>query len=467
MSIMEIQNRGDALKRLAGFYGSLDYGDQYADLLTLLSDPDRFKKGLRKVSRLIWIAYNSPEVKDAPNRFTRAIIRVAGERFGFSCQENVVLTAQANAKAFGKRISDGVLWKDSFALGHGEFAHSYQWLVAGLMLNWGTNTAAYYKAAAAQISNIPLFVKDAGGIVFRKAPLWEWLVDCTKYNERFDKEAEGAATKWMESQIDRWANEHLTSSWFVDAFFRDLNPTIKSGLKPAEYETFWKKKRGKDVKNLLKEIRKKSDMKKFAKGLCNLYRQQNALTETSYRNANNVTALAREPGEEWFISIYENHRHAKLLAAQGQKFRRLTAELLRDLHTKKMGDEEIMRDQRLLDPWARLFDISIRVEMLEQTGPDREKPFHVRVGNVALKIAKEYDLPSRTVKDVKPISALIRERKDNYEAKKDKGWQTATDEETIFLKKIVEETVRKNQIPKEYHKEKGWVNENALTGLVV
>jgi len=51
--------------------------------------------------------------------------------FGFACQENVVLTAAAGTKAFGERIRNGVLWKDSFALGHGEFAHSYQWLVAG------------------------------------------------------------------------------------------------------------------------------------------------------------------------------------------------------------------------------------------------------------------------------------------------------------------------------------------------
>jgi hypothetical protein len=469
MPILEIKNAGDAIERLSEFYGKLKYLKQYAEMLDLLNDPDRFKFGLREVSKFIWIAYNSDEVQSAPNRFTRAIIKVARERFGFSCQENVVLTAQANPIAFGKRISDCVLWKDSFALGHGEFAHSYQWLTAGLVLKWETNTADYYKATAGQMSNVALFVKDAGGINLRRAPLWEWLVDCTKYSNQFDGQASKLAQIWPQEQLTKWANDEPTSKWFIDSFFHHLDSRIKSGmakeaLAEKSYEDYWKPKRGRNVKNaLVKEVLGKSDLKGFAVELAALYPYRNALTETSYRNANNVTALAREPGEEWFISVYENHRYSKLLEAQGKKFRQLTAELLRDLHTKDWESDP----GGYFDLWARLFDVSIRVGMLEQTGPDSEKAFHVRVGDVAVQIARDYKLPTGNVKSIKPISALVKERKEHYQGRTQKGWNTAQDDPTIFLKKIVEETVKKNQIPRVFHEVKGWVNENALTGLVV
>jgi hypothetical protein len=125
MKILEVTDAYDAAERLRDFFGDVTYNDQYSQMLALLCDAGRFREGLDEVSRLIWHAYNRPEIRSSRNRFARAILHVAAN-FGFVCQDNVVLTAQTNPTAFGNRIRDGVLWKDSFALGHGEYAHSYQ-----------------------------------------------------------------------------------------------------------------------------------------------------------------------------------------------------------------------------------------------------------------------------------------------------------------------------------------------------
>jgi hypothetical protein len=47
---------------------------------------------------------------------------------------------------------------------------------------------------------------------------------------------------------------------------------------------------------------------------------------------------------------------------------------------------------------------------------DASKPFHARVGDVAVQIAKGKGLGSGKIKDIKPISALVRERKEHYQA---------------------------------------------------
>jgi len=137
---------------------------RYAALLDLLSDHGRFAAALENASAAIWAAYNRDEIRNQPNRYTRAILHV-GATLGFASGDLRVLTAAASPQAFGDLLRNRLLWKDSFALGHGEFAHSYQWLAAGLALNWGTNTARLYAETRGRLSMMPCWVKDdAGGL---------------------------------------------------------------------------------------------------------------------------------------------------------------------------------------------------------------------------------------------------------------------------------------------------------------
>jgi hypothetical protein len=168
-----------------------------------------------------------------------------------------------------------VLWKDSFALSHGEYAHSYQWLVAGLMLDWGANTAVYYKNTAGRRSRVPLFVKDTGHVGFHPANLWEWLVDCTKYDAgKFPPQAKAAADAWVDSELQKWAAGELTSVAFINAFFKSedrmVTPAIKDKQKIGSkaYDEFWKGKRNKAGQNsVIAEIESASDIPKFKERL--------------------------------------------------------------------------------------------------------------------------------------------------------------------------------------------------------
>jgi hypothetical protein len=234
---------------------------------------------------------------------------------------NVVLTDAANPTAFGDLIRSGLLWKDSFAPGHGEFAHSYQWLSASTEFLWGGRTGEVYRAVAGVKSTVPFFVKDEGPIKLRPAFLWEWLVDCTEYQDKFDDQAQKAIPAWCMEQLGKWCAKALTNSWFVSAFFRGDDPDIKPVVDLSTFQML-EKRRG-EGQTLADEIRKNADgaIKNFFKDFFErFYPVRNALSKTC-RNANTVTRIAksRKSGDtksDWFISYYEAHRATTLQARE-------------------------------------------------------------------------------------------------------------------------------------------------------
>ena len=214
MPIKEIESRQDAATRYRAFFPRSIHDEDYIDLVSFLSRPEWFTTALEEVSKDIWVEYNTPELAKAQNRYTRAILNLARKR-GLQNQMNVVLTDAANPADFGNLIRNGFLWKDSFAPGHGEFAHSYQWLSASTEFIWAGRTGAVYRAVAGVKSTVPFFVKDEGPITLRPAFLWEWLVDCTEYQDKFDNQAQQAIPVWCEKQLNAWCANALTNSWFV------------------------------------------------------------------------------------------------------------------------------------------------------------------------------------------------------------------------------------------------------------
>lgn len=271
MTIAEIQDSTDARDRLQDLYGITgDDAQPFVDLLGLLCGwhtYPSFAKNLEIVSSMIWREYNQKGMIERPNRFTRSIVNLANKKFGFMVQDNVVFAGPLGGQAFGAHVRGKVLWKDSFALGHGEFSHSYQWLTAGFALGWNEATAAIYASTAGRMSRIPLFCKDNSGIAYRRSPLWEWLVDCTLHQNWFDG-APGHA-KAVQAWVER----------------RPPTEPVLSAQAQGE--------------------------------LIASYPRANALTKTSFRSANNVATLARTQ-TEWFISFYERHRQAKLKLAQAR-----------------------------------------------------------------------------------------------------------------------------------------------------
>lgn len=266
MTIVEMRDEADARSRLRDFYG-LEGHDAapYVQLLGLLCGfhgYPNFDHELEKLSDLLWMEYRMPGMEDRPNRYSRSIINLANRELGFATQDNVVFAGPLGGAAFGRRVRDKVLWKDSFALGHGEFSHSYQWLTAGLAFNWGSATGQHYANVAGKMSRIPLFTKDNDGIAYRRSPLWEFLVDCTRWQSWFDTPLglTNAVNAWAQKQAQPQAPQEL------DARLRS-------------------------------------------------YPAANALTKTTFRSANNVASLAAGH-DTWFISFYEARRTAVLKQAQ-------------------------------------------------------------------------------------------------------------------------------------------------------
>ena len=76
-------------------------------------------------------------------------------------------------------MRSGVLWKDTFAPSHGEFAHSLQWFAAGHALDLRTRTADLYKKAGQVFTNSDQVATrgDDGNLTRARQPLWAWLVD--------------------------------------------------------------------------------------------------------------------------------------------------------------------------------------------------------------------------------------------------------------------------------------------------
>ncbi|HEY5706566.1 MAG TPA: LirA/MavJ family T4SS effector [Terrimicrobiaceae bacterium] len=463
--IEEIKDQPDAKAKLKECFGEIEHIDDYAWLLAILSSKD-FVQGLEEVSAMIWKAYNSQSIKEAPNRFTRAIIEVANTHFGFSCQSNVVLTAAASSQAFGNRIKDGVLWKDSFTLGHGEFAHSYQWLTAGLLLKWGPKTAELYKNTAGKQSIVAMFVRDNRGMVLRRANLWEYLVDCTRYQKSFDNEADRAVESWPTDQLEKWAKNETVSSAFVNAFFRGTDPAIKGGMKerdPAIYTDVWAKAReAKPGPALLKSVESASDMETFKESLWKLYPTRNALTETSCRNANNVTDLAKNPPTKtengWFITAYENHRYRSLNLKSNQKLREMTSEKLADAlsTTGEVSKEDVSKAYNLL---------------VEKVGDIGAKDFYDKLQSTFKETTNwsQRDVKNLFREELQGISALKRERKEHYSSipKQSQKWEAHKDDESIFIRAIANEIVEKKRLPETFHGMPGLINAKVMSNDLI
>jgi|GEM_PF-5712468 len=329
MSIVEIANCNDAKNRLSLYFdasafkaGDLDKAAQLLDLLSGLEQRARFNKQLEGISKAIWEAYNTDEIKSKSNRFTAAIVKV-GEKFGFACQDNVVFVGALSGAAFGNNLKNKVLWKDSFALDHGEFSHSYQWLVAGEALSWQVGTADLYKNLAEIRSTAPLFVIDNGRLAFRRAPLWEYLVDCTNYaagkcSEANQKEAVGA---YINAQLARFKAGDTVDPYFATEYLRKIHKN-----EFFQEDAKWKKefdsadKRKMITNTIIGLVGQKSlDQTRleatFFDGEIRKFDKQNAITEEfakggTFRSPNNVTYLVRNE-TKWFINSYQLHRSGR------------------------------------------------------------------------------------------------------------------------------------------------------------
>ena len=465
--IEEIRDEQDAAKRLKAFFGDLKYHDAYAQMLGLLVDEKRFTAGLEKVSALIWEAYNSDPIRDSPNRYTRSNLAVANQNFGFACQENVVLTAAAGAKAFGERIRNGVLWKDSFALGHGEFAHSYQWLVAGKALGWGVKTAEIYRSTAGNASVLPLFVKDNFGIALRTTQLWEYVVDSTRYDPAFDSQATLAAKTWVETQLEKWSKKEVVNRSFVNLYFRsgELAGSCNLGQK---YDAIAQERSEKDFVRNLSVAKKSGKPSKFIDSLAATFPFRNALTN-SFRNANNVTDLARQVrNPPWFITVYEDHRYARLYERSNAKIRELASQLLGAAKLEK-ENSPLKGDQTWQKIEALLYEIGFDL------WDTKSATFYKDLREKVTSEAKNLELPTKTPKDwfqgqLKGIPALKRERQEHYSdlTKKNEGWNPAQDDAGIYVRKVLQnEIVQKGIIPAKFHGRAGTISRNAFPGQLV
>jgi hypothetical protein len=460
MPILEIQSREDAEARLTKFFPALTYAKQYIELVWLLSQEAEFAAALADLSKAIWVEYNSKEMQSSQNRFTRSILNLA-QKYGLNNQMNVVLTDAAQPNDFGNLIKEGLLWKDSFAPGHGEFAHSYQWLSASAKLNWTTQTGEIYKAVAGVKSTVPFFVKDEGPITLRYANLWEWLVDCTEYQAKFDAQAEKAAAKWSTTQLEAWCTNQPTNGWFIKAFFRGEDPDIKSIMKAEVFEAKFKPRRGTDP-GLLKEIQEgfSGEIAAFHQAFYNdLYPVRNALSN-SYRNANTVTRLAKSKktgntSADWFISYYEEHRASTLQARE----QALTPHMVEAKLQANFGaDWDVGRHQGL-----------IGTELAKPTYGGRTDFNTVKKAakealSVGLRVSK--GVVDSNLRGLQAIDIGKESVKRNYENTKNQqaGWylrNAADTDRSIFMKKPGAQ-VDKDQKVVTFHDTEGLINAKAL-----
>jgi hypothetical protein len=83
-------------------------------------------------------------------------------------------------------VHNKTLWKDSFGFGHGEFSHSFQWLVAGTLFNWSQKTSELYAGTVVR-SKGDIFYLDGSSPRLGPRPLWQWLVDSVPDNKPLAK----------------------------------------------------------------------------------------------------------------------------------------------------------------------------------------------------------------------------------------------------------------------------------------
>lgn len=361
--ITEIQDTNDALDRLRVFFGDLKYLKAYAEFLGLLSSPINYEAALCLLSRTIWEAYNSFDLIDVPNRYSRAIARVAAN-LGFATSDIVVLTEEALPRDFGDLIEHRLLWKDSFTLGHGEFSHSYQWLAAGLFLGWAGKTAKYYQYTRGKLSIVPFWCKAGGSLlVLQPAKLWEYLVDCTQLNSRHGAHP-NTAKEYIERNLISICEGATTvtvgRTWILkmltgvgDGRSRNIKKPVKIEVILEKFETL---KKQKSIANIedgeQRKIKIRVELIKFYTpqitdlqkvmvenfATCNLFSNSTA-NGGSFRNANNVSDLARDVAgrrrsfpEIWFITAYETRRVAKLLNGQNTNYTQQIIVFLKNPH---------------------------------------------------------------------------------------------------------------------------------------
>ena len=177
----ELEDEDHAKHCIKQWFGTITYLNEYAALATLLANKEpyvgKFEVGLRNLSEALWKIYLT-KITDGSNRLTRSIQKFASD-YGFAMHtldKHVVYIGQLSDKVFLTNVHDKILWKDSFGFGHGEFSHSYQWLVAGSLFGWLDKTSELYSGAA-ELSKEDIFFLSGSQPAKAKRALWQWLVD--------------------------------------------------------------------------------------------------------------------------------------------------------------------------------------------------------------------------------------------------------------------------------------------------
>ena len=117
-----------------------------------------------------------------------------------------------------------MLWKDTFAPSHGEFAHSLQWFAAGHALELGARTAALYKKAGQVFSNSDAVATrgDNGQLERARQPLWAWLVDCFRPGELESQIGDGDVMHVFsrKCRVPNQINQHALDrkKWFIHLY---------------------------------------------------------------------------------------------------------------------------------------------------------------------------------------------------------------------------------------------------------
>ncbi|MFD2263870.1 hypothetical protein ACFSM5_13290 [Lacibacterium aquatile] len=416
-----------------------------------------------------------------PNRYTRAISRV-GFSLGFENIDLIVLTAGAQPADFGQLLGDRRLWKDSFALGHGEFPHSYQWLAAGLFLKWGKQTATLYKNTKGRFSHMPFWVKgDKPGLELRPALLWEYMVDCTLYRDAFQPKVE-IARKWVDDSFVTICNGPAKGFetghfWFLNFLtgkigFEPLMMKPDEHIPPEEIEEIRKQPplREELILKYDKALQIVSEKIVAFFPLCNAL----AAKGVPYRNANNVTDLARSQGK-WFICAYETRRTGKLLKGQndlyidgikkylmGSNFSHLSTVVytIKDLNGSDL--ELKFSGKAVLNFWLKLE--AKYGKSLSQDGTTRglldDFWEFMLSGGQNLNTKQLKDLPGKNPRLFpSPMDALSSSRNSNYtnNTKKLAGWDVRA--QGIFKIDIKGIKATKKQIKITFHDEPGLINE--------
>lgn len=185
MSWTEITDEDHARQCIQRWFGDVPYLDRYARLAAWLSNVapyvGSFEQRVEGLSKILWRVYL--DHAKGSNRLTQSI-QIVGSDFGFKAfvannlDHHTVYFDTIKAETFINNLIDGVLWKDSFAIHHGEFSHSYQWLAAGLEFGWNQATAELFGGTGRIKSREPIPHMTAGGtVVAETVYLWEWLVD--------------------------------------------------------------------------------------------------------------------------------------------------------------------------------------------------------------------------------------------------------------------------------------------------